>query len=199
MTADQLTPSQRAVLLTLMASARELTNAEVQAVAGTFRRDARDALNDLKLVTSRKEGRTFVHELTDDGWARCREELLAERPARSGVGGAVYAVLAGLDRYLEREDKQLSDVFRPDVQAQVRGAYLRVAGRYGEWVGLADLRAALDGVPRDDVDTALERLASQPGVHVQGETNQQALTDADRAAALRLGGADRHAVKIEGA
>jgi hypothetical protein len=64
-------------------------------------------------------------------------------------------------------------------------------------VGLADLREKLFGVPREAVDAELERMASSQGVHIQAESNQKALTEADRAAAVRFGGDERHLLMIE--
>jgi hypothetical protein len=195
---DQLTVPERAALLALMAEARELTNTELYDVAGfTLNGQARRRLNERKLVTSRKVGRTFAHELTDDGWARCKAELAGERPSRAGsLGGALYALLAGLQRHVDRGG-QLSDVFRPDVEKLVRGAYRELATGPGSWVGLVELRDELMGVRREELDAELERMASTPGVHLQAEPNQKALTDADRAAAVRFGGSDRHMLMIE--
>jgi hypothetical protein len=198
---DQLSVRERATLLVLMAEARELSNAELRAVARTaLDGAARRRLNQRRLVVSRRVGRAFVHELTDDGWAWCAAELSAGRPDRAGyAGGALYALLAGLNRHLERDDRKLSDIFRPHVEAQVREAYRTLAREPGGWVGLAALRARLEGVARDEVDAALRRMAGRPGVHVQPESNQQALTGADRAAAVRFGGEDRHLLMIEAA
>lgn len=196
MSVDQLTTRERVTLLALMAEAREVTNTELQAAAGVrLDGEARRRLNDRKLVTSTRPGRSFVHELTDDGWAWCRAELAASRPAGPGAG-VLYAMLAGMDRYLDRAGLQLSDVFRPDVERQIRGAYARLA-KPGVWVGLGALREALPGAARDEVDVELERMAGTPGVHVQAEPNQKALTEADRAAAVRFGGDDRHMLMIE--
>ena len=149
-------------------------------------------------MSSRKLGRTFAHELTDSGWAWCRRELSAVRPVRAGYGGgALYVVLVAFERYLDRVDLQLSDVFQAGIEAQIRSAYLEIGVRTGQWVGLADLRERLTGVPRPAVDAELERMASTPGVHVQAEPNQKALSDADRVAAVRFGGDDRHMLMIE--
>jgi hypothetical protein len=196
---EQLTVPERAALLALMAGARELTNAELHAVAGfTLTGDARRGLNERKLVASRKVGRSFAHELTDDGWARCKAELATERPARSGsLGGALYALLAGLQRHVARSGQPLSEIFQPDVEELIRSAYRDLARAPGDWVGLVQLREHLIGVSRKDVDAELERMASTPGVHVQAEPNQKALTEADRAAAVRFGGDDRHMLMIE--
>jgi hypothetical protein len=195
---DQLTLRERAALLALMAEARELTNAELRAVAG-FPLDGRPRrrLNEQKLVASRRTGRSFTHELTDDGWAWCRAELGASRPERAGYGGgALYALLAGLDRYLARSGLQLSDAFRPDVEMQVRAAYRRL-GKPGHWARIAALREELPDVPRDAVDAELERLAATPGVHVRAASDQKALTEADHASAVRFGGDDRHLLMVE--
>jgi hypothetical protein len=74
------------------------------------------------------------------------------------------------------------------------------------WVGMVELRAELDAdrraagaepYDRSEVDAALRRLSREPGVHVQEEVNRQALTDADRDAAVRFGGSSRHILLIE--
>jgi hypothetical protein len=195
---DQLTVPERAALLALMAEARELTNAELHAVAGfSLTGQPRRRLVERKLVTSRKVGRTFAHELTDDGWAWCKDELGAEPPARAGsLGGALYALLAGLRRHLARGG-QLYEIFQPDVGHLIRSANGELADAPGHWVGLAELRELLTGVSRKDVDAELERMASTPGVHVRAASDQKSLTDADHSAAVRFGGDDRHLLMIE--
>lgn len=209
----QLSVPERAVMLALMAEAREVPNPELRATWGVkLDGKPRLKLNDLKLVTSTRRGRGFAHELTDSGWAWCRRELSAERPAGAGsFGGALYAVLASFERFLARTDLQLADVFQPGapvtevsadeepglpVETQIRTAYARLK-QPGEWLGLVNLRNALPDVSRDDLDAALERMAAAPGVHVQAEINQKALTAAHRAAAVRFGGDDRHLLMIE--
>jgi hypothetical protein len=116
MPAEQLGIKERAVLLVLMAEAREISNPELKQIAGLdLTGAARHKLNARRLVDSRRPGRAYVHLLTDDGWAWCAAELAAPPPERAGsAGGALYAVLAGLHRYLARADLRLSDVFRPE-------------------------------------------------------------------------------------
>ena len=198
MPTDQLTVPERAALLALMAEARELTNAELHAVAGfTLTGEPRRRLVERKLVTSRRVGRSYAHELTDDGWAWCTEELDAGPPARAGsLGGALYALLAGLKRHVARGG-QLYEIFQPDVEKMIRNAYAELAKRPGDWVGLADLRERLAGVARADLDAELERMATIPGVYVQAGADQKSLTAADHAAAARFGGDDRHFLMIE--
>lgn len=198
MPADQFTLKERAVLLALMAEARPLTNAELYAVAGVkLEGESRRRLNHHKLVDTEKQGRSFRHELTEQGWRWCGEEEWSELPPRAGsAGGALFVVLAGLKRYRDRTGVALSELFHPDLELRIRAAYRTLAAGSG-WVGLARLREHLEDVPRDELDQALLQLADQPEVSLQGETNQQALTESDRAGALQLGGADRHLLKIE--
>lgn len=196
MPADQLTTRERATLLVLLAEGRELTNARLREVAGfALDGEPRRRLTDRRLVTSRRVGRSYAFEITDDGAAACAAELSAARPARAGyLGGALYAVLRGLGR----SGTPLAELFpaRPDVEEAIRAAYARIADP-GEWVGLVGLRAELGGLDRAEVDAELERMAALPGVHVQAESNRKALTDAHRAAAVRFGGDDRHMIMIE--
>lgn len=201
---------QRSVLLILMAEAVEVANPDLLARWGlTLDGAARRQLNDMGLVASRKVGRSFAHELTDKGWRWCDDELTASVPPRAGsAGGALYAVLAGVGRYLQHAGLGLGEVFGPaaaagpgpapgDVEARVRDAYRRVAGAGRDWVGLAEVRALLGDVPPEDVDAALSRLARQPDVRLAGEPNRKALTDADHAAAVQVGGEERHLLAIE--
>ncbi|GAA2837516.1 hypothetical protein [Crossiella cryophila] len=196
---DQLTLRERAALLALMAAARELTNAELHAVAGfTLDGACRRRLNELGLVTSTKVGRALVHELTDRGAVRCAAEFAEARPARAGyLGGALYAVLAGLRRRLDETGEVVADLFAPDVEGQVVAAYEQLTSRRGGTIRLAVLRERLDGVPRDEVDRALEAMACREGVHVRAETDQKTLTEQDRTAAVVLGGTPRHLLLIE--
>jgi len=68
----------------------------------------------------------------------------------------------------------------------------------GDFVTLADLRAewATAGVSRDQVDRALTALHTAHRISLIPESNQKMLTDSQRAAALRLGGEDRHLAAI---
>jgi hypothetical protein len=115
MSSDTLTNREVASLLALMAEAREVTNTELDArYRFTIVGGSRRKLNDLKLVETRKKGRTFSHELTDDGWARCAEELGSPLPAgraSAATLGALYAVLGGIHHYAERNGLVPADLF----------------------------------------------------------------------------------------
>ncbi len=71
----------------------------------------------------------------------------------------------------------------------------RIASEPGAWVSLTRLRNALPATyTRDAVDTALLNLDRKRAVDIAPESNMKILDYADRAAALRIGGQDKHLV-----
>jgi hypothetical protein len=220
---DQLTARQREVLFILMVEGREVPNPDLKNVHGVeLKKAERERLNELKLIRSELVGRSYVHELTDKGWHRCAEEMGADRAPRSGTtGAALRAILGGLRRYMERNRLSLAHVFgevesprapeahdtghSPEpagldvVEERIRAAYRGLAKRSKDWVGLAELRARLDGLPRADVDAVLKQLNRTPHVNLVPEADQKSLTDDDRAAAVRVGGEDKHLVSMDSA
>jgi hypothetical protein len=125
---ERLGAQHISALFALMGAARGISNTELEELAG-FRIEGRlrRTLNERHLVTSTREGnKPYVHELTDAGWKRCEAELAGERPDGSGhLGGAFYMVLDGLGRYLRRENKILSNVFRPETEEPFATSWLR--------------------------------------------------------------------------
>lgn len=196
---DELTGTEQAVLLVLMAESRPVPNPELERLGPKLDKPGRVRLNELGLIET-TTGRPLVHELTDSGWALCRELLGAGAPARSsGQGRALYTVLHSLGRYFDRADLAPADVFLPPAQAeeQLRTAYTRLAARPGGWVSLVSLREAVPGLARAEVDAALVNLYQQPGVSLIPEENQKVLTAADRAAAVQIGDQNKHLMAIE--
>lgn len=205
----ELGHKQVAAMFTLMRLAREVSNPELEEVVG-FRLTGEDRrkLNNLKLVDTRKEGQALVHELTDEGWAWCAEEFSAKQPPgprpRSVLGVAFYVVLNGFDEYMRREKLRPADVFsangeplEEDLEQRIRTAYGKLAKSPRAWVGLADLRPLLGDAPTDKVDAVLKELSRTGQVHLVPESNRKALTAADHAAAVRIGGEDNHLISIE--
>jgi hypothetical protein len=206
---DRLGHKQTAAMLTLMALAREVSNPELRTIVG-FAIDGKDRvrLNELDLVASRLEGRSFVHVLTDRGWAWCGDELGAKTPppptSRSTLVTAFYILLDGLDGYLRRENLRVAHVFAPvvelttvEIEDRIRIAYRKLAQSPRDWVGLADLRPMLGEVSTQDVDAVLRELSRTGQVHLVPESNRKALTAADHEAAIRIGGEDNHLLSIE--
>jgi hypothetical protein len=212
---DQLSIPERAALLALMTFVKEASNPDLRARYGfTIEKEVRQRLQDeLGYITATKTGpnRSFMHELTDEGWRRCREELAEAAPKGAEKGYRVlYGVLRCLDIYLTKSGQKMSDVFLlpdahsvttplevPDVEKRIRATYEDLAARPGAWVSLARLRAVVYELPRHEVDEALLRLDIQPHVYLIAEANQKILTDADRAAAIRIGGENKHLLSIE--
>jgi len=210
---DRLGHKQTAAMFTLMVLGREVPNKELQEVAGfTLTGKDRTQLNDKRYVTSEKVGRSFVHQLTDRGWAWCEDEIAAKTPPpprpQSILCSSLYVVLGGVAEFLRRRDLRLADVFDPtsggvaeaepegDLETRIRVAYRELVKEPRGWVGLVDLRPKL-GAPTAEVDAVLKRLSLAGKVHLVPEDNRKALTAADHEAAIRIGGEDNHLLSIE--
>jgi hypothetical protein len=220
MTDGTLNAKERAALLALMAEAREVPNSELKKIVGfALVGKERLRLQQRGLVVSEKKGRSFAHELTDRGWRWCEEELTAERPPRaSSLGGACYALLANLARFLNRADLRLADVFgrtdEPlhvtpealpaasnvvsdgDVESRIRAAYRQLAREPHAWVRLAELRP-LVGAAREEVDTVLRQLNRSHQASIIPEQNQRILSQDDEEAAVHIAGENKHLISIE--
>lgn len=214
---ERLSTKERAALLALLGAARPLSNTELEDLVG-FRLQGpeRRRLNNLGLVKSEgRPGRAFSHELTDAGRAWCANELTAGpgRQQSKVMEGAFYLVLGGLAGYLERTGVELREVFQAgadsigdlvpeqpaaaDVNARIEGAYRELADGSGDYVRLHELRALLSDIGRADIDAALGAMYRAHLVNLVSQANQEALTDADRVAALEIGGSRKHRIAIE--
>ncbi|HEY5396126.1 MAG TPA: hypothetical protein VIL16_12090 [Trebonia sp.] len=217
MSRDDLTVRQRAVLFALLGEARQVANPELERLIGVRLDGAeRRDLNDRKLVESTKVGRAFAHELTDKGWRWCNQELAATPSERAtGLERAHYRVFGLFARYLNAAGLSLADIVRPangtangtdnvaeadneaDLTACIEAGYRSLAPGSGEFVSLRELRLQLPGRPRPDVDAALTTMFTTQRINLIPQSNQRALSDADRAAALRIGGEYKHLISIE--
>jgi hypothetical protein len=212
MPSDKFSTKQKAALFALLAEAREISNPELKERFG-FALDGpdREKLNNLKLVDSRREGRPYLHELTDAGWKWCADELSAAPGSRAGtIERALYGVLAGLGHYLDGTGQSLADIFAPrgtgapqkqineaDVEASIMAGYRALASEPGEFIKLSGLRQKLSEIPRAAVDAALDTMYRAQRVNLIPQANQVALTTEDRESALRLGGEHKHLISIE--
>ncbi len=200
---EELTGTQRAVLLVLMAEARPVRNPELPALGPELKKRDRDWLEQHGLIEVSSENRALVLELTDKGWATCAVLIGSDAPERpTGQGKALYTVLRAVRRYFDRENLAPADVFvalddTVDVEAQVRAAYVTLAARAGGWVDLVRLRAALPEVSKREMDDALTQMQRDRGVSLIPEENQKTLTPADHAAAVHIGNQARHLMAIE--
>ena len=80
----------------------------------------------------------------------------------------------------------------PKTTDRILTAYHELVYQPGDWVSLTRLRAALADVPRAELDAGLRELFMADQIKLIGEVNQRSLTSADRAAALVLGGDEKH-------
>ena len=224
MSRDDLTVRQRAVLFALLGEARQVANPELEQLIGVRLDGAeRRDLNDRRLVESTRAGRAFAHELSDAGWRWCAQELATAPAGRgSSLERAHYRVFAVFARYLDAAGLSLADIVRPeaepeaetetetarleaeaaeaDLTACIEAGYRSLAVGSGEFVSLRELRlrlTELTGRPRPDVDTALAALFTAQRINLIPQSNQRALSDADREAALRIGGESKHLISIE--
>jgi hypothetical protein len=205
-TADtmRLTPNDILVLVVLMAEARELDNNELKELAG-FALTGEDNTRLEKrynLVETDRTHRPFSHQLTDKGWAFVRE-LHTNAPPSQGKSAtrSLFTLMANLNRALERQHVSHGEFFKQsadggDTESRIRAAYRSLPKAPGGWVGLADLRDALPDLDRKIVDEALLGMVDRDGVRIIPAANTKALKPRDRAAALRIGNEDSHAISM---
>ena len=216
MSRDDLTVRQRAVLFALLGEARQVANPELEQLIGVRLDGAeRRDLNDRRLVESTRAGRAFAHELSDAGWRWCAQELAAAPTGRgSSLERAHYRVFAVFARYLDAAGLSLADIVRPEAEAEaeakaeagtaeadltacIEAGYRSLALGSGDFVSLRELRRRLPGRSRPDVDAALAALFTAQRINLIPQSNQRALSDADREAALLIGGECKHLISIE--
>ncbi|OZD68640.1 hypothetical protein CH272_26555 [Rhodococcus sp. 05-340-1] len=213
MSTEDLNGTEAAVLLVLMAEASPVKNSELRAMGPELAKPSRDKLKNAGLIEVDSSVRPMTLELTDKGWRTCGDLIGGEPPARStGAGKAMFTVLAGLRRWLDRTDSRPADVFSPrsdepapvertdttvDIEASIRAAYARLAREPGSTVRLSRLRNELRDIPRTDLDDALARLRRAADVALIPEENQKTLTDEERAAAVVVGNQQNHLLSIE--
>ncbi len=214
----RLSLSQIAVISALMVEARELTNAELAELAGApLTGEDRKRLVTGGLIEERRVGRTYAFQLSAEGWSSCVDMLAAQARGKGTAASAVGTLLTGLSRALSARGADARSFFgmasngspatnggpsiaarQPvDVEERIRMAYRKLATEPAGWVSLAELRDVLDDIPRPEQDAALKRVAVQAGVRLIPVANLKSLTSRDRAAAVRFGGEDNHALAIE--
>lgn len=164
---------------------------------------AQKGLSERGLVSIDRGVRPYVYELTDPGWLTARK-LLSE-PAPGGVSQRtariLWAVIGDFATHMDRTGTELADLYpaRSDatVSEQIKEAYLAAVDEPEAWLPLRELRELLTEADRKAIDRALAELHAAREIRLIPESNQKTLTDADREAALWLGGEYRHLIAIE--
>jgi hypothetical protein len=168
----------------------------------------REALERDGLIAISKVGpkRQIYVEVTDKGWQWAGEHLDAKLPDNAPSGSKVFqAWLVHLKVFLAARNLALADLLAaptPELQTDlwplVRTAYLQTTGgRWNTRALLKDIRARLGGVAREALDAALLRFQAEQKLQLYPQDNRQELTEADQAAAIKIGGEARHIVWIE--
>ena len=90
-----------------------------------------------------------------------------------------------------------SDPLPTSPVTDMRAAYARLR-EPGEWASIADLRDQTPHLTRDQQDLALRRIEQMDDANVVPESNQKALSERERAAAVVIGDQPKHLVMIGG-
>lgn len=82
------------------------------------------------------------------------------------------------------------------VHQQIEQAYQDLIDRPAGWVSLVKLRQALPQVSREDLDAALITMVHDGGAHLEPDPFGHRIGPDEKAAAIHLGGEDRHNLSI---
>lgn len=84
---------------------------------------------------------------------------------------------------------------------QIRDAVTRIAqangGSSSDWVNIAQLRAELPNINREEFDAAVRALGREKGVNVDPDPDRRNITPAQRAAAVTIAGEPHHLIAIQ--
>lgn len=193
------------------AAAPEIPRGDGPDFTATKRELSALARKDSGLLRQAKEANAARDAASADPVAAARAELKAAEDAHAKTWGkgpkaaqdAAYQVALAQQRLTEAERKAKQAPAAPsapvNAEDAVRGGHAALS-REGAPVKLRDLREhmAQQGVAdRAEQDRVLTDMAIRQDVVALPEENQRALTDADRAAALRLGGEDKHLIHMD--
>jgi len=170
---DRLTPRQTLLVWSLLGlHGQALQSAIVPKVA----KEDRDALEQKRLIKSRKQNRSFRLELDDAGWAWAAKHLGDDLPP---AFKALQTLLTRLSEHLEKSGETLADFIGPapappeppakplsdaQLRSRIRKAYLALTGgKKNMRVLLSDLRGQLAEIDRATLDAALTRLHESAG------------------------------------
>jgi hypothetical protein len=209
---EKLTGPMIAALVVLMAEAREVSNPEMQELAGfTLTGSDRTNLEKWGYIKSWRTGRSYTHVLDDKGWSKVSQFGAADRPERSmSTVSALYVVLGGIARALRERGISHAEFFASsaalavsasanstDLQTAIRKAYANAYKGPEGWVALADIRGHLTEFSRDAVDAELRVMNRLPDIHLIAVANLKSLTPEQRAGAVRIGDDDQQAIRID--
>ncbi|HEX7305505.1 hypothetical protein [Lentzea sp.] len=197
---EKYATSAKSALMALMLANREMPNTELKSTYKiTLLPKDRDALNRDKLLETLKEGRRLIHKITDRGIDWCMTHLVeSDLPGRVGPQARVNQELLRRVVPFLRERGLLAEAIRSrGLEDLIRQVYLDLGDGYQDWVRLAKVRPRLNGADRNDVDETLLKMVKEGSAHLVPDSNRKVLTEEDHAAAIRVGGEDKHLMAIE--
>lgn len=212
-----LTPTQTLILWYLISHGGEAWLEDVNKVSK--KPSDRSAMERAKLIAveQRRNEKTRRKkkwiEVTDAGWAWANDHLDAKLPAKAQAASPILqAWLTHLNRYMKQRGIALAEIISgqpsspeeqpetaSDLRERIRKAYLQSSsGVWNTRVRLADLRRALNGVKRADLDKKLLEMQRSHELVLFPLDNRLEITAADDGAALMVGGAPAHILYMEG-
>lgn len=197
---EKYTPSARAALMVLMLENREVPNPELtKRYKITLTPADRQLLNKDGLLKTSETTKPYLHRITDDGVEWCLTDLAeGETPSRSGpLSRASAEVLRRVVLYLRRHGTLVEAIRSGGLESLIRTVYLDLSVKPQDWIRLARIRPELTGSDKGEVDALLLEMTKTGTVHLTPDSNRKVLTDDDHAAAVRIGGEDKHLIAIE--
>jgi hypothetical protein len=83
------------------------------------------------------------------------------------------------------------------LESTIRDAYAELSTKPQDWVRLSTLREKLGNPDKAEMDAILLAMIRTGRVHLAPDSDRKTLTDADHAAAFRIGREDKHLIAIE--
>jgi hypothetical protein len=126
-------------------------------------------------------------------WARALKVPVERVVAAGGLAVDTVTTWTRTSRSVPRKGAEVT------AESRIRAAYWLLAREPQDLVPLAALRAHLAEVPREEVDAALAEMERHSDAHLVPQADRKRLTEDDRAAAVRIGGVDKHLLIIDAA
>ena len=195
---DKLGAPELAALMVLMLENRRLLNTELNDRV-RLTKASRTKLNKAGLIQTDELVKPMVHEITDEGIARCLKDLVkGELPPRTpSHARAAFALLGKFIQHHEARGTLIEVIRSRDLESLIRSVYEDLAVEPQDWIRLARIRPRLNGAEKGEVDDVLVKMMKTGTVHLAPESNTKVLTPEDHAAAVRVGSEDLHLVAME--
>ncbi|WP_433205488.1 hypothetical protein ACQP00_37910 [Dactylosporangium sp. CS-047395] len=198
----ELTPTDYAFLFLLKIENREISNTELDKAYGVrIVGDNYARLNGSGYVETKKIGSVYFHTLLPSGKKLLSGPVEVTRDAAgtkksTGREQQLWAALSALHNSQHGRPRVTPPNGHRGLEERIRAVYAELATEPGAFVSLSRLRPKLADVTKPELDRALEALLDASDVELEPEDNQKTLKDAEKRAAVRIGGEDRHLLAI---